>query len=423
MLQSMGGNEPARRGPGEASSAAAATHDGAGPVPAVIPSDEENRLADLRRTGLLDSAADAAFEAVTQAAVALFDVPTSLITLVDRDRQWFKSRCGFAQSQTSRDVSFCAHAILHDGVMVVPDATRDERFAANPQVLEDPHIRFYAGAPLKTPSGAAIGTLCVIDERPRTDFGPAEQVLLEQLAAVVQGLIDAATRLKAADETRSLFLSTVSHDLRGRVAAISGYADLLQRHSSRLDASKREAFIAQIGSSAIQLSALLDDILDLERASLGELRADAVPADLGALVRRVVEGQGIAMRHPADLDLPEVVVPVDVQLMERAVENLVGNADKHTPEGTRVFIRVQPSAGGAEIVVEDEGQGVDAADREAIFEAFQRRGDAAARPSGSGLGLYLVRRFVELHGGRVWVQEGAGGGASFRIWLPGEANA
>lgn len=390
---------------------------GPGGVPAPLPEHEEARLGELRRTGLLDSAADAAFDALTGAAATLFGVPTSLITLVDRDRQWFKSCYGFQTRETSRDIAFCGHAILSDEVMVIPDATRDPRFATNPQVTGEPHIRFYAGAPLKSASGNVLGTLCIIDTKPRADFSAAERELLRRLAAGAQSLIDAATDLKAADETRALFLSTVSHDLRGRVAAIMGYADLLQRHRDRLDPARRDSFVQQVRSSAQQLAVLLDDILDLERASLGELKPDIAAADVGALVRRVVANHGVATRRKTQLDVPEAVAPVDAKLLERAVENLVANAEKHTPASAAVTIRVSARDDGVEIAVEDEGDGVPEDERDAIFEAFRRGRDAASRPSGSGLGLYLVRRFVELQGGRAWVEDRAGGGASFRVWL------
>ena len=390
----------------------------AGVVPAPIPHDEEQRLDELRRTGLLDSAAEAAFDAITRAAAALFDTPTALISLVDRDRQWFKSCYGGRGTETAREVSFCAHAILSDDVMVVPDATLDPRFAANPQVVADPHIRFYAGAPLKSPSGHTLGTLCVTDTRPRPDFGEREKALLSHLATSAQGLIEAAAGLKSADETRSLFLSTVSHDLRGRVAAIMGYADLLQRHKNQLDESRKEGFIREIRSSAGQLATLLDDILDLERASIGQLKPNLASDDVGGLVRRVVANHGIDTRRQIHLDLSEAVAPVDTKLLERAIENLIANAEKHTPPEAAIWVRVTSSNDGVEVAVEDEGEGVADGEKEAIFEAFRRGGDAGSRPSGSGLGLHLVRRFVELHSGRVWVQDRAGGGASFRFSLP-----
>ena len=130
--------------------------------------DEAGRLAELRAFDVLDGAADADIDALTRLAAHLCHAPVAAVSLVDAERQWFLSRLGIAASETPRSVAFCAHAIEGDGVFEVPDATRDARFAGTPLVVGDPHIVFYAGAPLVTSSGHAIGALCVIDHTPRT---------------------------------------------------------------------------------------------------------------------------------------------------------------------------------------------------------------------------------------------------------------
>jgi GAF domain-containing protein len=135
--------------------------------PPPLPANEAERLRALRLYRILDSGSEKAFDDLTRLAAAICGTPISLITLVDEDRQWFKSRVGLSESETSRDVAFCAHAILQDDVFVVTDATADRRFAANPLVTSDPAIRFYAGAPLTVATGISLGTLCVIDREPR----------------------------------------------------------------------------------------------------------------------------------------------------------------------------------------------------------------------------------------------------------------
>ena len=154
-------------------------------TPAPLHPQEEKRLAALRRLDILDTDPEPAFERVTRISQRLFEAPISLVSLVDRDRQWFKSRRGLSVSETPRDASFCAHAILGDGVMVVPDATQDPRFADNSLVVGDPDIRFYAGAPLRNPDGLPVGTLCVIDTKPR-DWSPEDSAALADLATVVE---------------------------------------------------------------------------------------------------------------------------------------------------------------------------------------------------------------------------------------------
>lgn len=132
-----------------------------------IPADELQRLRDLERYGVIDTPSDEHFARIVELASLIFAVPITAISLVDQDRQWFLCKFGLEARETPRDQAFCAHAITGDGVMVVPDAAVDPRFRANPLVTSAPHIRFYAGAPLHSPEGHNLGTLCVIDRRPR----------------------------------------------------------------------------------------------------------------------------------------------------------------------------------------------------------------------------------------------------------------
>ncbi|TVP53372.1 MAG: EAL domain-containing protein [Halomonadaceae bacterium] len=141
--------------------------------------DEANRLLALQRTELLDSPSEERFDRITRLAAQFFSVQTCLVSLVDKDRQWFKSRVGLVTQETERDISFCAHAILHQGIFTVADATQDARFSANPLVTGEPHIRFYAGAPVREPSGHSVGTLCLIDPSPRELLTGQKQALRE----------------------------------------------------------------------------------------------------------------------------------------------------------------------------------------------------------------------------------------------------
>ena len=149
------------------------------------PVNEKERLVELRSLGILDSAAEDRFDRITRLAQRLFDVPTALVSLIDEDRQWFKSRVGLDIEETPREVSFCAHAILQDEVLMVPDATKDERFSDNPHVLGNPNIRFYAGAPIAGPDGAKLGTFCIIDQQPR-ELSAEELTSLRELAEMVE---------------------------------------------------------------------------------------------------------------------------------------------------------------------------------------------------------------------------------------------
>lgn len=161
-------------------------------ITAPIPLDEQERLAALRALKILDTPPEERFDRVTRLAAKLFDVPIAYVALIDSTRQWFKSKQGLKTCQTPRDVSFCGHAVLQDDALVIQDATLDERFADNPMVTGEPFVRFYAGQSLKAADGQRIGTLCVVDRKPRV-FGERERELLRELADMIEkelGLVD-----------------------------------------------------------------------------------------------------------------------------------------------------------------------------------------------------------------------------------------
>lgn len=159
----------------------------------VVPDNEPLRLDALRRLAILDSPAEERFDRITRMARNMFDVPIALVSLVDENRQWFKSCCGLPVLETPRDISFCGHAILGEELFVVEDAAQDPRFSDNPLVTGEPHIRFYAGHPLEVGNGLKLGTLCIIDSKPR-GFSPRDQALLADLASMVESELQAVQR-------------------------------------------------------------------------------------------------------------------------------------------------------------------------------------------------------------------------------------
>ena len=165
------------------------------------PADEAQRIATLHSLALLDTPAEPRFDAITRTAASLFGTQSALISLLDDQRQWFKSRHNVSVAETPRDVSFCGHAILGSEVLVVEDTLLDERFHDNPLVTSAPNVRFYAGAPIEAPDGARLGTLCLLDRAPRGMDAP-QRTLLEDLAAWVEAEI----RLAAEHRALSIFL-------------------------------------------------------------------------------------------------------------------------------------------------------------------------------------------------------------------------
>jgi len=152
---------------------------------APLPPNEEERLAAVQSLGLLDTEAEERFDRHARIAAAALDMPIALVTLIDRDRQWFKSHLGFDFSETPRDIGFCSHAILRDEPLIVTDALKDDRFAENPAVVGDPRVRFYAGVPLKAADGSRVGALCIVDHKPR-QISPAQVRMLQDVARLVE---------------------------------------------------------------------------------------------------------------------------------------------------------------------------------------------------------------------------------------------
>jgi diguanylate cyclase (GGDEF)-like protein len=167
----------------------------------VIPLDETVRLVSLHSLRLLDSAPEDRFDRITRMAKRLFDVEICLVSLVDSDRQWFKSRQGLGACETSREISFCGHAILEEQAFVVEDALLDLGFADNPLVADEPHIRFYAGYPVHSPNGQRVGTLCLIDRQPRT-FSDKDREMLKDFASLVDDELASSSQINVDDMTK-----------------------------------------------------------------------------------------------------------------------------------------------------------------------------------------------------------------------------
>ncbi|MDX1914120.1 MAG: sensor domain-containing diguanylate cyclase [Methylophilus sp.] len=182
-----------------------------------IPSNEKERLSTLRSLAILDTPTEGRFDSITRIAKRVFNVPIAVISLVDENRQWFKSCIGLDVKETSRDVSFCGHAILGNETMIVSNAAQDQRFADNPLVTGFPNIQFYAGCPIKAPNGQTMGTLCIIDQKPR-HFEHDDLIALKDLAMMVEREI-ATLELATIDEltgipNRRYFMQLAQQSIR-----------------------------------------------------------------------------------------------------------------------------------------------------------------------------------------------------------------
>jgi signal transduction histidine kinase len=229
---------------------------------------------------------------------------------------------------------------------------------------------------------------------------------------------EATQQLRALDEMKNTFLEAVSHDLRTPLTGILGSALTLEQ--AGLDIPREDALdlLRRIASNARKLERLLGDLLDLDRLQRGIVSPQRRPADVRALVRNVVAELELADDRTIEVEAEELVASIDAAKVERIVENLIANAVRHTPPGSRIWVRANREGTSTLLVVEDEGGGVPDDLKAAIFEPFRQAPGPAQVSPGVGVGLSLVARFAELHGGTAWVQDRPGGGSSFRVLLP-----
>ncbi len=402
------------------------------------PTDESDRLHALHSCNILDSAPEPEFDALVKHAARIARVPTALVSLVDEARQWFKARVGMAVSETPRTISFCGHTIRQSTPLVVEDARVDPRFADNPLVTGDPGIVFYAGWPLVTHEGFALGSLCVIDQVPRRLTVAqheamallARQVVLslELRRAPTQGieivsplseLADDSASRQNADRARSRLAQLVVHDLKNPLTAIASNAAFVL-DTAHLTGEQGDA-IRDVLDSANRMQAMLLDLLDIGRSGSGDGQLVARPQAINftQLVRSVVgNGTDHATRTTIRVECErDLKFRADPSLFARVLANLVDNARRHAPSDSTVVISARHQHRGLLVAVADVGDGIADENKRRVFDRYVQL-DPGNERTGRGLGLVFCKLAVEAHGGKIYVENNAPRGARFCIFLP-----
>ena len=398
--------------------------------PAPIPENENARLEKLNLYRILDTPPEEAFDRITRIVAETIGVPIALVSLVDSERQWFKSKYGLEAEQTPRDVAFCAHAILGDSLFVVEDATLDTRFADNPLVASDPSIRFYAGAPLKTPDGLNLGTLCAIDRTPRK-LTEGQSQLLSDLSGVVVDELELRIALRRAMQDvaeevkqRTLkdeFISLISHELRTPLTSIRGSLSLLEGGVIKGIPKEATDLIALANRNVNNLLPLINDLLDFQKFQSGELSLDFDSVNSEAIVRQTCENmrgyaQGKDVEIGQEINSQRTIIGDAARLIQ-VLTNLISNAIKFSPDGGKIVVRTKCRDGRWCFSVRDSGPGIPEAYREKIFEKFTQA-PGEHRMKGSGLGLTICKAIVEAHRGSICFNTEVGKGTTFHVELP-----
>lgn len=374
---------------------------------------ELGRLRALHGYRVLDTPPEARFDRITRLVARNLQVPMAAISLIDAERQWFKSRQGIAAESTPRAVAFCTHAIRGADLLVVEDALEDARFAENPLVRGAPHVRFYAGAPLITPHGHRLGTLCAIDDRPRT-LSDDQRTLLRELADHVTDVFE-LRRLTVLERDVQETSQALSHDLRPGLHQMKTFGELIASEPDNRLSQRSARHLGLIGEIAERTRARLDVIREFLR--LGEQGEPAVLPLEPLLAKLLAQRAELVAARKAELDLgPLPAVLGQRAQLELLFGHLLDNALKYGPVGVKVGVRGARRMGRVWLEVCDDGPGIPEAHRGRAVRLFQRL--HGGEVPGHGAGLALCRKIVELLGGALLLEAAPGGGTAVRFSLP-----
>ena len=385
-------------------------------TPAPTPANEAQRLATLHAYDILDTPPEAAFDDITRIAAQVCNVPVALISLVESGRQWFKSEIGLGVRETPRDVSICGHAMVQSGLFVVPDTREDPRFAANPLVTGHPGLRFYAGAPLQTPDGQPLGTVCVLDYQPR-ELSDEQKSILLALARQTMTQLELRRTLalaKTLGQYRSRVMVQAGHDLKQPLQVISMLLDQIEPHlHDETDRKRMERLNAAVG----RLTNGLDGLLEASRAaSEAETpRPVSFPID-EALLKLADAWHDHARQKGLKLHFvpSSARVVTDPAMLSIILGNLVGNAIKYTESGG-VLVGCRRRRPSLILEIIDTGCGIPATDIDKVFQEFYQ---LRPQSEGLGLGLSIVRRTADLLGHPLRIESVVGKGTRFSLEMP-----
>ncbi len=374
-----------------------------------MPPDESARIAELKSFRILDTSAEQSYDDITRLAAQICDTPIAMVSFVDTDRQWFKSRVGLKPTETTREIAFCAHAVMDsDEMLIVPDATADARFADNELVVSDPMIRFYAGVPLATESGHAIGTLCVMDHKPRS-LTEQQRQALEALARQVMTQLSLRQALDHVNQQqielakairqRDTLVAAISHELRTPLTAVLGYIDVLRETEGQIADDERKEFLTTAAGQAEELSHIIDDLLVAARLEQKTLKITRVPVNLQAQVAQVVEGLETPESHTIEVQATPVRAWGDPGRVRQIVRNLITNAVRYG--GPDIGIHTYSNGNTAHIRVLDNGDPIPGGDIDTIFSPYRVSSSRNVAAGSIGLGLAISRQLANLMDGDI----------------------
>ena len=379
-----------------------------------IPHNEAIRIKTLKSFSILDTFSEKEFDEITLLASIICETPMSLISLIDGDRQWFKSKVGLDIDETSREISFCGHAILNDGqLFTVEDSRLDERFYDNPLVSGLPNVVFYAGAPLVTSEGLSLGTLCVLDNKPKT-LSAMQQKAMEVLSTNIISLFE----LKKANlllgeknielETQraelEMFANVAAHDLRSPLKNISSLTEILvEEYGFKLDDQANE-MLKLLNSSSTILRSLVDGILNHSKAgSIMKIKQDEIDLkDFIAEIAKLIDSSGEYIFKT--LFENQTIVINKIALQQIFINLIINGIKYNNKEHVEITIGFSETDSHYQFYISDNGIGMDKDHQSKIFKIFEILGvEDRFGNKGNGIGLSTVKKLIEGLGGAISV--------------------
>ncbi|WP_061224130.1 GAF domain-containing hybrid sensor histidine kinase/response regulator [Leptospira weilii] len=400
---------------------------------APIPFNEKERLDALHSYQIINTIPEEKFDSLTQIAAYICDSPFVLISLIDTNRLWFKSKIGMNISEIPRDISFCQYTIIQDEIFEIENALKDERFQNNPFVLGPPYIRFYAGTPLKTPEGFNVGTLCVFDTEPKS-LNSKQKMILKVLSNQVianfelikknRELVLVHEKKEEFQKSKSQFFANMSHEIRTPVHGILGVTGLLSE--TKLQPEQKE-YVDIIRRNGNLLLNLLNDILDFSKLESYHMKIEIIAFDLMDLLRDVFYlFETYAKRKNLEFkmvgDLPSsLIISTDPNRLKQILVNLVSNAFKFTEKGSvsiefEFDIKSDSKQCDIRIRVRDTGIGIPEQKLKELFQAYTQMDTSVSRKyGGTGLGLAISKGLAEMMNLKLTTQSVINRGSVFEI--------
>ena len=397
-------------------------------IEADLPSDEDIRLNKLYELDILDTIEEQAYDDLTKLAAEICQTPIALVSLVDKERQWFKSHHGLDARETPRDIAFCSHAILDDKVFIIEDSSKDERFFDNPLATGAPHVTFYAGAPLIMSDQRKLGTLCVISDTPKK-LSASQKEALSALARQVVTQLELRLKikeLKQLDHAKDEFISMASHELRTPLTSIYGSLSLLLNNTKNPLNAKQSSLITIAYRNSERLLSLVNDILELSKIESGLLKFDNATLNPAQLVKKAAElNQAYCTECNTKLkvfcpdECKELTVFADEQRLLQVLSNFISNAAKFTFDNDTVELRLKKEANYAIIEVIDHGPGITTEQQKLVFMKFKQLDTHVNNKlPGTGLGLNISKNIIELQNGIIGFESIPNKKTTFYFKLP-----